>query len=333
MDDLDFWIGEWECTWEDGWGTSTVSRELDGKVVVDRFEAFGREPFTGMSATVLDTASGSWRQTWVDSRGTYWTFTGGPRDDASFVLTAADPPSATPRPARMVFSDIAPDGFVWRWEVSPDGGAWTERWRIQYRRRGARTQDPTTLREAVLETSRLRLRELVPGDVDALAALYADPDVMRWIGTGGVRTREDARRVIERELAGYRELGYGDWATTLRGSDELIGLCGVLRWPDLDGKEEIEVAYLLGRAWWGSGYATEAAAAIRDWARRTLERERLVCLVYHDNVASAAVARKLGMAWEKDVSLGAETVALYALPAVDRSSPRAGGSRSDRPSA
>ncbi|MGZ4150711.1 MAG: GNAT family N-acetyltransferase, partial [Actinomycetota bacterium] len=180
-------------------------------------------------------------------------------------------------------------------------------------RRGT-TEPATTLPEVILQTSRLRKRALRLDDEDALAALFADPEVMRWIGTGGVRTREDARRVIERELAGYRELGYGDWATTLRGSDELIGLCGVLRWPDLDGREEIEVAYLLGRAWWGRGFATEAATAIRDWARHTLDRERLVCLVYHDNVASAAVARKLGMAWDKDVSLGEETVAMYALP-------------------
>ncbi|MGZ4132311.1 MAG: GNAT family N-acetyltransferase [Actinomycetota bacterium] len=313
MGDLDFWIGEWDCTWEGGRGTNTVARELGGAVVVERFEAFGPEPFTGMSVSVPDPLSGAWRQTWADSDGNYWAFTGGPRGDGTFVFQTDGPVDAERLHKRMVFSEIAADGFVWRWEASPDGETWTERWTIRYRRRGA-SDGTAPLPEAVLETSRLRLRELVPEDEVPLAALFADPEVMRWIGTGGVRTREDARRVIERELAGYRELGYGDWATTLRGSDELIGLCGVLRWPDLDGREEIEVAYLLGRAWWGRGFATEAATAIRDWARHTLDRERLVCLVYHDNVASAAVARKLGMAWDKDVSLGEETVAMYALP-------------------
>jgi ribosomal-protein-alanine N-acetyltransferase len=311
--DLDFWIGEWECTWDGGHGTNTVARELGGSVVVERFEAFGPEPLTGMSVSAPDPVAGGWRQTWVDSDGNYWAFAGRAREDGTFVFQTQGPVDAERLHKRMVFAEIAADGFVWRWEASPDGATWTERWTIRYRRRGA-TDPAATLPDAILETPRLRLRELRPDDEDALAELFADPEVMRWIGTGGVRTREDARRVIERELAGYRELGYGDWATTLRGSDELIGLCGVLRWPDLAGREEIEVAYLLGRAWWGRGYATEAATAIRDRALATLERERLVCLVYHDNIASAAVARKLGMVWDKDVALGDQTVAMYALP-------------------
>ncbi len=172
--------------------------------------------------------------------------------------------------------------------------------------------EPRTGR-TILETPRLVLRELVPQDEDALAAMYADPEVMRWIGRGGVRTRDDARESIRRQLDGYRARGYGEWATTLRGSDEPIGLCGLIRWPDVDGVEEIEVAYLLARHAWGEGYATEAASAIRDWGLRELARDRLVSLVYHDNVASINVARKIGMTWEKDVTFGDATVALFSL--------------------
>lgn len=171
---------------------------------------------------------------------------------------------------------------------------------------------PTSSR-TILETPRLTLRELVPEDEDALAAMFADPDVMRWIGSGGVRTREDVRAAIARERDGYGERGYGQWATTLRASSEPIGLCGLIRWPDIDGVEEIEVAYLLARHVWGRGYATEAATAIRDRGLRQLRRDRLVSLVYHDNVASMHVARKIGMAWEKDVAFAGTTIALFAL--------------------
>ena len=167
----------------------------------------------------------------------------------------------------------------------------------------------------VLETARLILRELEPADEDALTAMFADPDVMRWIGTGGIRTRDDARRTIERERERYTERGWGEWATCLRATGETIGLCGLILWPDLDGVEELEVAYLLARDAWGQGYATEAASAIRDFAMRELGRERLVSLVYHDNVASAAVARKTGMSWEKDVAFSGVTVAMYSLRA------------------
>jgi len=173
----------------------------------------------------------------------------------------------------------------------------------------------------VLETPRLILRELVPEDEDALAAMFADPEVMRWIGTGGIRTRQHAREVIEKQLREYREHGYGEWATILRGPDELIGLCGLIRWQDIDGVEETEVAYLLARHAWGHGYATEAAVAIRDWAIRKLGRDRLVSLTYHDNVASMNVARKNGMSWEKDVTFKGVTLALYALTRLGKGSP------------
>jgi RimJ/RimL family protein N-acetyltransferase len=172
--------------------------------------------------------------------------------------------------------------------------------------------EPDTGRR-VIETPRLVLRELVPEDEDALAAIFADPEVMRWIGAGGVRTRRDAREAIGRQLEEYATHGYGEWATALRGSGEMVGMCGLIRWPDLDGIEEIEVAYLLARHAWGKGLATEAASAIRDWGLRQLERERLVSLVYHDNVASMNVARKIGMSWEKDVPFKGTTLALFSL--------------------
>jgi [ribosomal protein S5]-alanine N-acetyltransferase len=165
----------------------------------------------------------------------------------------------------------------------------------------------------VIETPRLVLQELVPEDEDALTAMYADPEVMRWIGAGGVRTRQDARESIRRQLEEYATHGYGEWATTLRGSGELVGMCGLIRWPDLDGVEEIEVAYLLARHVWGKGLATEAASAIRDWGLRQLERKRLVSLVYHDNIASMNVARKIGMSWEKDVPFKGTMIALFSL--------------------
>lgn len=167
--------------------------------------------------------------------------------------------------------------------------------------------------DALIETERLVLRELDENDVDALASMYADPEVMRWIGTGGVRSREDARRSIEKQRDEYDERGYGEWATIRRDTGEMVGLCGLIRWPHIDGAEEIEVAYMLARAAWGLGFATEAASAIRDWGLRELHRDRLVSLIYHDNAASIAVARKVGMHWEKDVSLSKDPVAMYTL--------------------
>jgi len=292
-----------------------VTHAVRGDVVIERFEALWPEPFIGVSVSVPEPTTDRWRQTWVDTDGNAWAFEGGPQADGTFVFGTAGRVDVEQLWKRMVFFDIETDGFTWRWEASEDGETWEERWRITYRRRGPTTSalGSATSSHAVIETPRLRLRELTPNDEDALAAMFADPEVMTWIGQGGVIDREGARRVVTRELANYAAHGYGEWALTLHDSDQMIGLCGLIDWPDLDGHPEMEVAYLLARDAWGRGFATEAASAIRDWAIRELGRDRLVSLVYHDNVASAAVARKLGMAWERDVVFGEQVVAMYAL--------------------
>ena len=135
MTALDFWLGDWDAVWDGGAGRNSVRRELDGQVVVERFTTLGDEPFTGLSVSVEDPVSGGWRQTWVDSSGSYWAFVGGPEADGTFVFGTPEPVDADQVFKRMVFSAIGPDAFDWRWEFSPDGSVWTERWAIHYTRR------------------------------------------------------------------------------------------------------------------------------------------------------------------------------------------------------
>lgn len=167
----------------------------------------------------------------------------------------------------------------------------------------------------VFETPRLILRELTLADIDALATLYANPEVMRFIGRGGVLGRDDAARHIERQLDSYRKRGFGEWAAVLRQSGEMVGLCGLIIWPDIDGVEELEVAYLFDRTSWGRGLGTEGAAAIRDWAARELGRDRLVSCIYPENAASIRVAEKIGMRFEKEFEYHGAPMALYAWSA------------------
>ncbi len=135
MHALDFWLGSWECTWEGGHGSNQIARELGGNVIVERFESVAPEAFTGLSVSVHDPEGDGWRQTWVDSNGSYWHFAGGPQPDGTFVFGTPDPVDADRRFKRMVFSEITSDAFAWRWESSDDGVAWEERWAIAYRRR------------------------------------------------------------------------------------------------------------------------------------------------------------------------------------------------------
>ena len=73
-------------------------------------------------------------------------------------------------------------------------------------------------------------------------------------------------------------------------------------WPDIDGVEELEVAYLLARSAWGRGLGTEVATAIRDHAHRELGRDRLVSCIYPENASSIRVAEKISMRYEKDIT-------------------------------
>jgi len=132
-DALDFWIGIWICVWEGGGGSNTIARELGGAVVVERFEAGEPEPFSGMSVSVHDARTNSWRQTWVDSNGSYWHFAGA-HEGEDVIFATPGRVDADQTYKRMVFSGIGAEAFHWRWESSDDGRAWAERWAIDYRR-------------------------------------------------------------------------------------------------------------------------------------------------------------------------------------------------------
>lgn len=146
----------------------------------------------------------------------------------------------------------------------------------------------------VIETERLILRDLTIEDLDDLAALYADPRVRRYFPDGTL-TRSETLKELEWIIeVYYGTYGYGLWAVILKDSGELVGRCGLLPW-EIDGRTEVEVAYLLGTRWWRRGLATEAAIAIVEFAFATLDVDRLIAMVDPRNEASRNVATKVGM--------------------------------------
>ncbi|MBD3334772.1 MAG: DUF1579 domain-containing protein [Candidatus Eisenbacteria bacterium] len=130
---FDFWLGEWDLSWgEDGVGTNTVSKVLDGCVIQEDFDG---GPFKGMSWSVYDPEHGMWRQTWVDNTGNTMSFTGGWVADR-MILGRVIEEEGREVHQRMVFYNIAADSLEWDWEKSTDGGkTWELAWRIHYKRR------------------------------------------------------------------------------------------------------------------------------------------------------------------------------------------------------
>jgi ribosomal-protein-alanine N-acetyltransferase len=151
----------------------------------------------------------------------------------------------------------------------------------------------------VLETSRLVLRHLEPTDLDALYALYRDPEIRRYY-PDGTRTLEETKEELEWFLHGHpRRPELGLWAAIEKSSGAFLGRCGLLPW-NIGGQPEVELAFLIDKARWGEGLATEASLGIIRYARDSLGLERLICLIAPGNERSAGVARKVGMRFETE---------------------------------
>jgi RimJ/RimL family protein N-acetyltransferase len=142
-------------------------------------------------------------------------------------------------------------------------------------------------------TARLVLSEITAEHGHELYELDADPRVMRYIGTGHVRTREDvddAMRRIPRAYALYP--GLGTWRATRRDNGDFVGWFALKYVP---GTVEVEVGYRLRHAAWGRGYATEGARELVDYGFDELGLFRIIGITHPENVSSRRVLEKAGL--------------------------------------
>ncbi len=163
----------------------------------------------------------------------------------------------------------------------------------------------------ILETKRLTLRPLTMDDLDVLAELYSDPEVRRYFPDRTLTYEETKKELGWIIDVCYGRHGFGLWATIHNETGAFIGRCGLIPWT-LEGRSEVEVAYLLAKTYWGQGLATEAAQAILGYGFERLPVERLICVIEPENRASMKVATKIGMTYEKEVEDEFGWASLYA---------------------
>ena len=168
----------------------------------------------------------------------------------------------------------------------------------------------------IIETSRLILRHLTLEDTEALAAIYADPIVMKFFRS--TRSPEITKQKIDKTIASYKKQDFGMWATIYKPDNQFIGRCGLIS-HIVDECSELEIAYLLAKEYWGRGLATEAACAIRDYGFKKIAYKRLISLIDPDNIASQKVALKTGLTYEKDVWMEGENLRVYAICSSNKS--------------
>ncbi len=133
---FDFWLGNWDVSWtnangQEVIGENTIIRILGDKVIQENF----KDPttnYTGMSVSIFNPKTNVWKQTWVDSGGGHYNFTGDIIDGNPVFKTEMSQNSQQ----QMVFKNITENGFDWIWESTKDGGkSWKTLWQIKYKKR------------------------------------------------------------------------------------------------------------------------------------------------------------------------------------------------------
>ena len=161
-----------------------------------------------------------------------------------------------------------------------------------------------------LQTDRLLLRMFREGDFEPYAAMCADAEVMRYLADGKPLTAGEAWRQMAMILGHWQLLGFGLWAVEERATGALVGRLGFFQpegWPGF------ELGWMLRRASWGRGFATEGAARALAHAFTEMGRDRLISLIRPANRASIRVAERLGERLEARTDLFGHEVLVYAI--------------------
>jgi hypothetical protein len=139
---LDFWVGEWDAEFalpggKTGRAVNRITRDEYGDCVIAEHFEQADIGYVGASHSTYDPLKKKWVQTWVDSGGAYITLIGGPvtGQPYSFELVTTEPKGPKQAWSRMIWQDVKPDSFTWRWQARQADGSWADSWVIKYRRR------------------------------------------------------------------------------------------------------------------------------------------------------------------------------------------------------
>ncbi len=161
-----------------------------------------------------------------------------------------------------------------------------------------------------LQTRRLLLKPVALSDHRALAKICADQDVMRYV-LGGTYSPQESRRRLQSWISHHDHYGYGVWSLCLQSSPStLVGFCGLLV-QNIKQQTQTELGYRLDKAYWGQGYATEAAQIIKKNAFDIHQLQELIAIIHPQNHASSRVAEKIGMAYQDNQTMDNTLVHIY----------------------
>ena len=151
--------------------------------------------------------------------------------------------------------------------------------------------------EIVINTERLILRKFTLSDASFMLELLNTPDWLRFIGDRNVYTIEQTEQyLLNGYLKSYETHGFGFYAVMLKETEELIGMCGLIKRETL---EDVDIGFAFLPQFMGKGYGFEASCATLHYAQNVLKLEKIIAIVDPENEVSIALIKKIGLRFEK----------------------------------
>lgn len=164
----------------------------------------------------------------------------------------------------------------------------------------------------MLQTERVIIRNYEEKDFDFLKSLLSDKKMMRYIGNGETRNEEQAKQFLNWIYNCYEKNdAYGLKIIVLKETSQPIGHAGLVP-QTVDFTEEIEIGYWISPNYWGKGFATEVAKALKNYGEGQLHLHRMISLIQVGNKASQKVAVHIGMEKEKEIELNGKQVNIFS---------------------
>jgi ribosomal-protein-alanine N-acetyltransferase len=164
-------------------------------------------------------------------------------------------------------------------------------------------------------TERLTGRRPEPDDLPDWVRIFTDSRVDEELWPSELRTPDRVAEILKSSIEHWERWGFGTWTVRERAGGRVVGRVG-LQHTTILGRPDVELAWFIDPEDWGRGYATEMAEEAVRAGFTTLGLDSVVAYTVHDNEASQAVMRKLGMTYETDVENAGLPHVLYRLARV-----------------
>ncbi len=150
------------------------------------------------------------------------------------------------------------------------------------------------MRDYIIETERLGLRNWTQKDIAPFAEMCADTAVMQYFPS--TLSHDETANLVKRLQDHYNQKNYTYYAITIKETDTFIGFCGMLMQTyDSPFTPNVDIGWRLKKVAWGKGYATEAAKACIKFAQKELGLKTIISVASQTNVPSINVMQKIGM--------------------------------------